>query len=95
MTCKKSFETGSIVCKHHIDDILLIQEIMPNKVNSSTILMDIGQGLSMMLGLPRIDSWDTSGRPKRAKTGTFGFNSQTNSLEYFDGNEWFSARLRK
>lgn len=68
---------------------------MPQSVNSSTILMDIGQGLSLMLGLPRVDSWDTSGRPKNAKTGTFGFNSQTKSLEYFDGTDWFSAKMRK
>jgi hypothetical protein len=68
---------------------------MPDKVNNSTILMDIGQGLSLMLGLPRINSWETSDRPKNAKRGTFGFNSQTNSLEYFNGSDWYSAVMRK
>jgi hypothetical protein len=68
---------------------------MPQRTNSSTIVMDIGQGLSLMLGLPRINSWDTPGRPKNAKNGTFGFNSETNSLEYFDGTDWYTARMRK
>jgi hypothetical protein len=57
--------------------------------------MDIGQGLSLMLGLPRINSWKTISRPKKPKRGTFGFNSKTNSLEYFDGSDWFSASMRK
>lgn len=46
-----------------------------------------------MMGLPRISSWDTRGRPKKAKEGTFGFNSQTASLEYFNGSHWMEARL--
>lgn len=67
---------------------------MYNKVTSSSFLMGIG-GLSLMLGLPKINYWDTSGRPKKAKLGTFGYNSQTNSLEYFNGSYWLSAPLRK
>ena len=66
---------------------------MPKRANNSTIAMDIGQGLSLMLGLPRIDSWDTSTRPKRAKSGTFGFNSKTSSLEFFDGSDWYTAKM--
>lgn len=55
--------------------------------------MDIGQGLSIMVGLPTIASWDTISRPKDAKKGTFGFNSQTTSLEYFDGSTWLAAPM--
>ena len=55
--------------------------------------MDIGQGFSLMLGLPKISSWKTPGRPKNPKRGTFGYNSQTNSLEYFDGSYWLAASM--
>ena len=57
------------------------------------LLVDIGQGLSIMTGIPRIASWDTHGRPKKAKKGTFGFNSQTNNLEYFNGTDWLAATM--
>jgi hypothetical protein len=62
---------------------------------NSALLLDIGQGLSIMVGLPRIASWDTNTRPKNPKTGTFGFNSYTKSLEYWDGNSWFSAAMKQ
>lgn len=55
--------------------------------------MDIGQGLSLMIGLPRISSWNTQERPKKAKRGTIGFNTQTKSLECFDGADWYQAQL--
>jgi hypothetical protein len=57
--------------------------------------MDIGQGLSLMLGLPRMASWNTRGRPRKAKRGTFGFNSKTHSLEYFNGSYWLAAPMSK
>ncbi len=60
---------------------------------SSQILIDIGQGLFMMVGLPTVISWDTKGRPKKPKPGTFGFNFQTNSLEYWDGSSWYAAQM--
>jgi hypothetical protein len=63
--------------------------------NSSSILLDIGQGLSVILGLPKLTSWNTEDRPQGAKRGTFGFNSQTNSLEYYDGADWFAAPMQK
>lgn len=53
--------------------------------------MDIGQGLFIRLGLPKIPTWVNSDRPKKAKKGTLGFNSQTNSLEYWSGSVWFAA----
>lgn len=60
---------------------------------NSPIFIDLGQGLSVMVGLPRIPSWDTADRPKKPKVGTFGFNSQTNNLEYWDGKSWFEAAM--
>ncbi len=62
---------------------------------NSTLLIDIGQGISIMTGLPTITSWDTAGRPKNAKRGTIGFNIQTNNLEYWDGSVWFSALMNE
>ncbi len=60
---------------------------------NAPLLVDIGQGLSLMIGLPRIDSWNTPGRPKHVRRGTFGFNFQTNSLEYFNGSYWLAASM--
>ena len=60
---------------------------------NAPLLVEIGQGLSLMVGLPRIASWETPGRPKKTKRGTFGFNFQTNSLEYYDGSSWFEASM--
>ena len=62
-------------------------------VISHPIFVDIGKGLSLMTGLPTIISWNTKQRPQNAKRGTFGFNSQTNNLEYFDGSDWFAASM--
>ena len=60
---------------------------------NSPLLIEIGQGLSIRIGLPTIASWKTAGRPKKAKKGTFGFNFQTNTLEYWDGTAWFEAQM--
>jgi hypothetical protein len=59
------------------------------------LFVDIGQGLYSLIGLPRISSWNTAGRPKNPNRGTFGFNYQTNNLEYWDGSYWFKALLSK
>lgn len=59
----------------------------------SSLLIDIGQGLSMLIGLPTIASWETKSRPKEVKSGTIGFNSQTKSLEFWDGTAWWEAPL--
>jgi len=56
-------------------------------------LHDVGQGLSMIIGLPTIATWDKKSRPKKVSRGTFGFNSQTKSLEYWDGSSWWEAPL--
>jgi len=60
---------------------------------TSPLLIDIGQGLSIMTGLPTIAFWKTADRPKNAKNGTFGFNTQTNSLEYWNGTRWFVSQM--
>ena len=60
---------------------------------NSPFLIDIGQGLSMMLGMPTIASWNNAGRPKKPKPGTFGFNFQTSNLEFWDGTAWFAAEM--
>lgn len=57
-------------------------------------LIDIGQGLSIMSGLPTIGSWDTKSRPKNARRGTFGFNFQTKALEYWDGTDWYAVAMK-
>jgi len=63
---------------------------MPRK---TPLLVEIGQGLSIMVGLPTIAFWTTKGRPKKPKKGTFGFNSQTSSLEFWNGTTWLKAQM--
>jgi len=60
---------------------------------NTPLLLDIGQGLSVMMGLVAIASWDTKSRPEGASRGTLGFNSQTKSLEYWDGSSWWKTPL--
>lgn len=55
--------------------------------------VEIGKDLYRMVGLPMIATWNTKDRPKKAKTGTLGFNFQTKSLEYRNGSDWFEARM--
>lgn len=62
---------------------------------NAPLIVDIGQGLSLMVGLPTIASWNTGTRPRDAKRGTFGFNSQTNNLEYWDGRRWLAAPMEE
>ena len=61
--------------------------------NKKSLLVNLGQGLSIMLGFPSVATWKTSTRPKKAKKGTLGFNTQTNNLEYWDGSSWWSVRM--
>jgi len=60
---------------------------------SHPILIDVGQGLSLMLGLPTILTWKNQTRPTEPKQGTFGFNTQTGSLEFWDGRSWYAATM--
>lgn len=60
---------------------------------NSQLLLEIGEGLSIMIGLPTIATWQTRERPQNASRGTFGFNTQTNSLEYWDGSSWLATSM--
>ncbi len=62
---------------------------------NNQILLDIGKGLTLAVGLPTIGIWEGSNRPKNAKRGTLGFNTETNSVEFFDGTIWFRAQMVK
>ncbi|OGH17207.1 MAG: hypothetical protein A3C30_01180 [Candidatus Levybacteria bacterium RIFCSPHIGHO2_02_FULL_40_18] len=42
-----------------------------------------------------IPSWNNAGRPKKVKTGTIGFNSQTKNLEFFNGSSWLKLPMKK
>lgn len=64
-------------------------------VKNTSFYINIGQGLSMLIGLPLIPIWKTKTRPKNAQIGTFGFNKQTNTLEYWTGEAWFGAQLNE
>lgn len=61
--------------------------------NKKYLLVDLGQGLSVRIGFPSIATWKTSTRPKKAKRGTLGFNTQTSNLEYWDGSSWLNAPM--
>ena len=65
----------------------------PNLSKNSNAFVGIGSGLSVMVGLPRIATWNSSGRPINPKVGTVGFNIETNCLEFWDGKNWFFAPM--
>ncbi len=60
---------------------------------NSSLLIDIGQGIMMTLGFPTLILWNTDSRPKNPRRGTFGFNTETSSLEFFDGSSWFTGSM--
>lgn len=60
---------------------------------NSPLFIEIGPGISMMVGLPTIPTWDTNDRPKKPKQGTIGFNSETNELEFWNGSGWYAAEM--
>jgi hypothetical protein len=50
------------------------------------------------IGVPirkTIPSWNTTGRPKDPKAGTYGFNHETLNLEFWDGAKWFILQMKK
>lgn len=59
------------------------------------LLIDIGNNLYMPIGLPTISTWKSNKRPKKPGVGTFGYNTQTNSLEFFDGSDWFEGGMNE
>jgi hypothetical protein len=74
----------------HSPHIIIIKQMAKNH----PLLIDIGEGLSLMLGIPTILTWNTSNRPQKPKRGTFGFNSETTSLEYWDGESWLKVEMK-
>jgi len=74
--------------KTHSTNSYLWAETDPIKHKNAPLFMDIGNGLSTLIGNPRIPSWNNAGRPANPRAGTFGYNFQTNKLEFFNGNNW-------
>lgn len=64
-------------------------------IKNQPFSVNLGQGLSLMIGLPTIMNWENKSRPQSTKVGTLGFNTQTNSLEYWDGTDWYAAKMGK
>ncbi len=62
---------------------------------NSPLYIDIGGGLFTMVGLPRIATWNTAGRPANPKRGTYGFNTETKRLEVWNGSVWYNVSLTK
>jgi hypothetical protein len=63
--------------------------------NNFPLYVDLGQDLSMLIGVPTISTWVTEKRPTRVKRGTIGFNTETQTLEYWDGSAWYGATMVK
>ena len=64
-------------------------------LNRSSLFVNLGQDLSMMIGIPTIPVWDSMKRPERPKRGTLGFNMKTRNLEYWDGSDWYVAQMEE
>ena len=60
---------------------------------NSPLFIDVGQGMSLPVGLPTVSCWETLKRPKKPTKGTIGLNTQTNSLEFWNGTSWLVASL--
>jgi hypothetical protein len=55
--------------------------------NKQLILDSLGD-LCTQLGLPRLPTWNTTGRPSSPKEGTFGYNIETNAFEIYANGSW-------
>lgn len=67
--------------------------IYPEFSKNAPLYIDIGGGLSSIVGIPRIPTWNTLGRPVKPKRGTYGLNTETKRLEVWNGSFWFSTIL--
>ncbi len=65
----------------------------PIRKRNSPLFMEIGNGLSTIVGQQKIPSWNNAGRPANPAPGTFGFNFETNNLEFWNGNYWFTSPM--
>lgn len=79
--------------KLHSTDALLWSMNDPIRHKNSPIFMDIGNGLSTIVGSQKIPSWNSAGRPANPSSGTFGYNFQTNNLEYWNGSNWLATQM--
>ena len=59
------------------------------------LLINVGKDLYKMVGSPRVSSWQSKDRPENPSRGMLGFNTQTNELEYFDGNSWYATNMSR
>lgn len=41
----------------------------------------------------RVPTWNSLGRPSKAKAGTLGFNFETQCLEFWDGENWIQLQM--
>jgi len=52
-------------------------------------------GITAPIVQQSIPAWNEAGRPEDAKSGTFGFNIQTNNLEVRIGSRWLKLAMKK
>ena len=60
---------------------------------NANLYLGIGSNLSIELGLPRLPNWNTAGRPSPAKNFVYGFNTDTSTLEMWNGAAWVGTLL--
>lgn len=68
---------------------------VPQFSKNAPLYISIGGGLSSMVGLPKIATWNTLGRPAKPKRGTTGLNIETKRLEIWNGSLWYHVPLIK
>ncbi len=84
---------SSLLIKTHTSDSLLWSMDDSIKHKNAPVFMSIGNGLSTIMGNQRIPSWNTAGRPSSPKSGVFGYNFQTQNLEYWTGTGWVALQM--
>jgi hypothetical protein len=57
-------------------------------VANAELYLDIGSGISMRLGGPRMPFWTTAARPVAPLNGIYGLNKDTNTIEVWNGSSW-------
>ena len=57
-------------------------------VSNAELYLDIGSGISMRLGGPRMPFWNTAGRPAAPLDGIYGYNTTTGAIEVWNGSAW-------
>ena len=52
--------------------------------------MKFAGDFSIMVGSPKLPTWNTTGRPTGVK-GLYGGNTTTGKIEWYDGSAWKNA----